>query len=326
MKSTIAFNAFLLSSASTASTVSTSSPFRTLAQRTSTLTKNISRARTLTTTTPTLRRQLEDPCTPCAGGLEPTNLDGSISLPEDMVGEGLTTMTCQEGSVLAGLVSSDDESCPMFQLIGYAFCGCPTPPTIEGVEICSLCYDGTPVPNPELVVDVGAQLGPNLGEDGLTCGLAQLGLGFMNLLSDPLSDMDVTGGDEIITTLEDEVGTDPSADDICPMMQTSIGTLCGCPVNPEQPSGCSICPEGTALSNPTKVIEIEDMAVTCGAGAVMASSVPSDDDQCNVIQADAQAVGCECEEDDDSAGFATTTNSGFIAVGTLAVATFIMSA
>ena len=235
----------------------------------------------------------QDCCTPCALGLEPTRLETVIDFGDFGDDETMTSMTCEEGAAIASSFPADDESCPGLQLAGYAFCGCPSPPNMDGVEdMCTLCYDGSPVPDPEMTVDMGD------GEP-VSCGMAQISMIFLGAM---MSGFDDTGFE--LSTMEGagEGPTDPNAEDIdiCPIMQATVGAMCGCPADPSAKAGCDICPPGTVLANPNKAITIDEesggtTSMTCELGAQQASIVPSDDSFCAEIQAEAVNAGCECE-------------------------------
>ena len=97
----------------------------------------------------------EEACTPCFGGSDPTNLDGTINLGDD------ETMTCEDlRSDVAPLYPSNDEVCPQIQLVGHTFCGCPSPPP----DSCTVCFDGSVVPDPDMIVD------PFGDGNSFTCG------------------------------------------------------------------------------------------------------------------------------------------------------------
>jgi len=225
-------------------------------------------------------------CTPCAQGLEPTRLDTTIDFGDFGDDETMGAMTCEQGAAVAGAFPADDESCPGMQLVGYAFCGCPSPPTMEGMEdACTLCYDGSPVPDPEMMVDTGD------GEP-ISCGVAQVGMMFLDGIMSGVDDA------ELFTMEEGEGTTDPNAGDfdMCSIIQGTVGTMCGCPVDPNAKAGCNICPPGTVLANPNKAIESEGSeGMTCSIGAQQASFLPSDDSLCAIIQAEAVNAGCKCE-------------------------------
>jgi hypothetical protein len=157
---------------------------------------------------------------------------------------------------------------------------------MEGMEdTCTLCYDGSPVPDPEIMVDTGD------GEP-ISCGVAQLGMMFLDGIMSGFDDA------ELSTMEEGEGTTDPNAGDIdmCPIMQGTVGAMCGCPVDPNAQAGCSICPPGAVLANPNKAIESEGSeGMTCEIGAQQASFLPSDDFLCDMIQLEAVNAGCKCE-------------------------------
>lgn len=206
-------------------------------------------------------------------------------------------MTCADGMELVKTFSAGDDSCPMLQMVGYAFCGCPEPPILTNVEeVCTLCSDGLPVPEPNVFVDLG-------NGDSMSCGLAQLGLGFLNVAtdnmstgvaSDTLSTMEQTA---VITTSDDSSYDTSLNIDTCSLMQNSIGSLCGCAnVNGSATDGCKICGRSATLANPGHIVDAQE-GLTCGAGAQQASFIPADDAFCSYIQAEAIIAGCKCEED-----------------------------
>ena len=235
-------------------------------------------------------------CTPCAKGFTPTFLDATIDLG-DFAPDLVTTMTCSDGMELVKTFSADDESCPMLQMVGFAFCGCPEPPVLANVEgVCTLCSDGLPVPEPNVFVDLG-------NGDSMSCGLAQLGLGFLNVatdnmstgvVSDTLSTMEQTA---VITTSDDSSHDTSMNIDTCSLMQNSIGSLCGCTNSSGSTvDGCKICGSSATLTNPDHIVDAQE-GLTCGAGAQQASFIPSDDAFCAYIQAEANVAGCNCKED-----------------------------
>lgn len=233
-------------------------------------------------------------CTPCAKGFTPTFLNATIDLGNFA---SVATMTCSDGMELVNSFSADDDSCEKLQMIGYAFCGCPEPPTLINVEeVCTLCSDGLPVPEPNVLVDLG-------NGDSMSCGLAQLGLGFLDVATDDIS----TGvASDALSTMEqttvlatsDDSSFDTSKNvDTCSLMQNSIGSLCGCANSSGSATdGCKICGSSATLTNPEHVVDAQE-GLTCGAGAQQASFIPSDDAFCAYIQAEANVAGCKCEED-----------------------------
>lgn len=234
-------------------------------------------------------------CTLCAKGLIPTFLDATIDLG-DFAPDQVTTMTCSDGKELVKTFSADDDSCPMLQMVGFAFCGCPEPPVLANVrEVCTLCSDGLPVPEPNFFVDMG-------NDDSISCGLAQLGLGFLNVATDNTS-TDVASG--ALSTIEetaaiatsDDSSYDTSNIDTCGLMQNSIGVLCGCANRTDSTAdGCKICGSSATLTNPDHIVDAQ-VGLTCGAGARQASFIPAHDAFCAYIQAEAIIAGCKCEED-----------------------------
>mmetsp|Transcript_20164 Transcript_20164/g.57843 ORF Transcript_20164/g.57843 Transcript_20164/m.57843 type:complete len:377 (+) Transcript_20164:325-1455(+) len=238
-----------------------------------------------------------DCCTPCAKGLELASPDATIDLG-DFAPEMVTKMTCSEGMALVETFPANEDSCPTLQMVGFAFCGCPEPPVMNTAGgICTLCSDGVPVVDPEVLVDLG-------NGESLSCGVAQLGLGFLN------AGTDSTSGDaasEALSTMEQQVVVTESDDssydtgmniDTCSLMQNSIGFLCGCAktTSSSTAGACKICGSNGILTNPNHVVDDEE-GLTCGAGAQQASIIPADDAFCAYVQAEATAAGCKCEDD-----------------------------
>ena len=224
----------------------------------------------------------------------PTSLDATIDLG-DFSPDLVTAMTCSDGMDLIQSFSADDDSCPILQFVGYAFCGCPEPPILTSAEeVCTLCSDGMPVPEPNVLVDLG-------NGDSISCGLAQLGLGFLNVpndntstdvASDALSTMEQTG----VVAASDDSSYDTMNIDTCGLMQNSIGTMCGCAQTSSSiTGGCKICGSSATLTNPDHIVDAQE-GLTCGAGAQQASIIPADDDFCAYIQAEAIVAGCKCED------------------------------
>jgi len=239
-----------------------------------------------------------DCCTPCAKGLEPASPDATINLG-GFAPEVVTTMTCSEGLALVETFPANDDSCPTLQMVGFAFCGCPEPPVMTNAAgVCTLCSDGEPVPNPEVLVDLG-------DGESLSCGIAQLGLGFLN------DSTDADSGDvasEALSTMEQQVVVTESDDssydtgmntiDTCSLMQNSIGSMCGCAKTISSTAGgCKICGSNGILTNPNHVVDDQE-GLTCGSGAQQASIVPGDDAFCEYIQTEAIAAGCKCADDE----------------------------
>lgn len=248
-------------------------------------------SRTLQTSTSTCGTNC---CTPCAKGFTPTFLNATIDLGNFA---SVATMTCSDGMELVKSFSSDDDSCEKLQMIGYAFCGCPEPPILANVEeVCTLCSDGLPVPEPNVLVDLG-------NGDSMSCGLAQLGLGFLHVAtgdmstgvaSDALSTMEQT---KVLATSDDSSFDTSMNIDTCSLMQNSIGSLCGCANSSGSATdGCKICGSSATLTNPDHIVDAQE-GLTCGAGAQQASFIPSDDAFCAYIQAEANVARCKCEED-----------------------------
>ena len=239
----------------------------------------------------------DDCCTPCAKGLEPTSPDSTINLG-GFAPEVVTTMTCSEGLALVETFPANDDSCPTLQMVGFAFCGCPEPPVMANAAVCTLCSDGAPVPDPEVLVDLGD------GEP-LSCGIAQLGLGLLNDSTDAASG---DAASAALSTMEQQVVVTESDDfsydtgiqniDTCSLMQTSIGSMCGCAKSTSNTAdGCKICASNGILTNPNHVVDDQE-GLTCGSGAQQAAFVPASDTFCEYIQAEAIAAGCKCTDDE----------------------------
>lgn len=238
-----------------------------------------------------------DCCTPCAKGLEPASPDAIINLA-GFAPEVVTTMTCSEGLALVETFPANDDSCPTLQMVGFAFCGCPEPPVMANAAVCTLCSDGAPVPDPEVLVDLGD------GEP-LSCGIAQLGLGLLNDSTDAASG---DAASAALSTMEQQVVVTESDDfsydtgiqniDTCSLMQTSIGSMCGCAKSTSNTAdGCKICASNGILTNPNHVVDDQE-GLTCGSGAQQAAFVPASDTFCEYIQAEAIAAGCKCTDDE----------------------------
>lgn len=238
-----------------------------------------------------------DCCTPCAKGLEPASPDAIINLA-GFAPEVVTTMTCSEGLALVETFPANDDSCPTLQMVGFAFCGCPEPPVMANAAVCMLCSDGAPVPDPEVLVDLGD------GEP-LSCGIAQLGLGLLNDSTDAASG---DAASAALSTMEQQVVVTESDDfsydtgiqniDTCSLMQTSIGSMCGCAKSTSNTAdGCKICASNGILTNPNHVVDDQE-GLTCGSGAQQAAFVPASDTFCEYIQAEAIAAGCKCTDDE----------------------------
>ena len=256
------------------------------------------------TTNPLHLRELQastcgggDCCTPCAKGLEPASPDAIINLA-GFAPEVVTTMTCSEGLALVETFPANDDSCPTLQMVGFAFCGCPEPPVMANAAVCTLCSDGAPVPDPEVLVDLGD------GEP-LSCGIAQLGLGLLNDSTDAASG---DAASAALSTMEQQVVVTESDDssydtgiqniDTCSLMQTSIGSMCGCAKSTSNTAdGCKICASNGILTNPNHVVDDQE-GLTCGSGAQQAAFVPASDTFCEYIQAEAIAAGCKCTDDE----------------------------
>ena len=239
-----------------------------------------------------------DCCTPCAKGLEPASPDAIINLV-GFAPEVVTTMTCSEGLALVETFPANDDSCPTLQMVGFAFCGCPEPPVMANAAgVCTLCSDGAPVPDPEVLVDLGD------GEP-LSCGIAQLGLGLLNDSTDAASG---DAASAALSTMEQQVVVTESDDssydtgiqniDTCSLMQNSIGSMCGCAKSTSNTAdGCKICASNGILTNPNHVVDDQE-GLTCGSGAQQAAFVPASDTFCEYIQAEAIAAGCKCTDDE----------------------------
>ena len=238
-----------------------------------------------------------DCCTPCAKGLEPASPDAIINLA-GFAPEVVTTMTCSEGLALVETFPANDDSCPTLQMVGFAFCGCPEPPVMANAAVCTLCSDGAPVPDPEVLVDLGD------GEP-LSCGIAQLGLGLLNDSTDAASG---DAASAALSTMEQQVVVTESDDssydtgiqniDTCSLMQNSIGSMCGCAKSTSNTGdGCKICGSNRILTNPNHVVDDQE-GLTCGSGAQQAAFVPASDTFCEYIQAEAIAAGCKCTDDE----------------------------
>ena len=238
-----------------------------------------------------------DCCTPCAKGLEPASPDAIINLA-GFAPEVVTTMTCSEGLALVETFPANDDSCPTLQMVGFAFCGCPEPPVMANAAVCTLCSDGAPVPDPEVLVDLG-------DGESLSCGIAQLGLGLLNDSTDAASGNEASAA---LSTMEQQVVVTESDDssydtgiqniDTCSLMQTSIGSMCGCAKSTSNTAdGCKICASNGILTNPNHVVDDQE-GLTCGSGAQQAAFVPASDTFCEYIQAEAIAAGCKCTDDE----------------------------
>jgi len=234
-------------------------------------------------------------CTPCAKGLTPTLPDGTIDLG-GFAPELVTAMTCSEGMELVKTFAADSASCSTLQMVGFSFCGCPEPPVLPGVEkVCTLCSDRMPVPEPDVLFDLG-------NSESISCGLAQLGLGFLDstfdasssdVASKALSTMEQTT--EVAASDDTSYDTDMNIDE-CSLMQNSVGTMCGCAkASSITNGGCMICSDYGTLINPNHVVDVQE-GLTCGAGAQQASIIPADDAFCAHIQGEAIVAGCKCND------------------------------
>ena len=253
----------------------------------------------------------DDCCTPCAKGLEPTSPDSTINLV-GFAPEVVTTMTCSEGLALVDTFPANDDSCPTLQMVGFAFCGCPEPPVMANAAgVCTLCSDGAPVPDPEVLVDLG-------DGESLSCGIAQLGLG---LLSDSTDAASGDAASAALSTMEQQVVVTESDDssydtgmqniDTCSLMQNSIGSMCGCAKTTSSTAGgCKICSSNGILTNPNHVVDDQE-GLTCGSGAQQAAFVPANDTFCEYIQAEAIAAGCKCTDDETPKSNLSDTGTSF---------------
>ena len=208
-------------------------------------------------------------------------------------------MTCSEGLALVETFPANDDSCPTLQMVGFAFCGCPEPPVMANAAgVCTLCSDGEPVPDAEVLVDLG-------DGESLSCGIAQLGLGLLNDSTDAASG---DAASAALSTMEQQVVVTESDDssydtgiqniDTCSLMQTSIGSMCGCAKSTSNTAdGCKICASNGILTNPNHVVDDQE-GLTCGSGAQQAAFVPASDTFCEYIQAEAIAAGCKCTDDE----------------------------
>lgn len=253
----------------------------------------------------------DDCCTPCAKGLKPTSPDSTINLG-GFAPEVVTTMTCSEGLALVETFPANDDSCPTLQMVGFAFCGCPEPPVMANAAgVCTLCSDGAPVPDPEVLVDLG-------DGESLSCGIAQLGLGLLNDSTDTASGNEASAAlstmeQQVVVTEPDDYSYDTGIQNIdtCSLMQNSIGSMCGCAKSTSNTAdGCKICGSNRILTNPNHVVDDQE-GLTCGSGAQQASIVPGDDTFCEYIQAEAIAAGCKCTDDETPKSNLSDTGTPF---------------
>ena len=299
-----------LTSLATVASAKSSTAFGALADK---LKKSLKR-----TTNPLHLRELQtsacggdDCCTPCAKGLEPASPDATINLV-GFAPEVVTTMTCSKGLALVETFPANDDSCPTLQMVGFAFCGCPEPPVMANAAgVCTLCSDGVPVPDPEVLVDLG-------DGESLSCGIAQLGLGLLNDSTDAASG---DAASAALSTMEQQVVVTESDDssydtgiqniDTCSLMQNSIGSMCGCAESTSNTAdGCKICGSNRILTNPNHVVDDQE-GLTCGSGAQQAAFVPASDTFCEYIQAEAIAAGCKCTDDEVPKSNLSDTGTSF---------------
>jgi len=191
---------------------------------------------------------VENCCSPCFGGQDLTNPDVIFNVDH---GE---TMTCEYVSDLAVMYSSNDEVCPQIQVVGHAFCGCPSSPP----DSCTLCSDGSVVPDPNMIIE------PFGDANSYTCG--ELVVGLLELDADDDADL-------------------------CSVYQNTVGVLCGCPTSPDPPLTCDLCPPGSVLSNPDDDINVVE-GETCGGAAIYAGYIPASDESCASIRDEASLAGC----------------------------------
>lgn len=149
-------------------------------------------------------------CTLCKDGTVPGN---AYLVSTAMVDDG-QNVTCYNFLQDAAAISEDDDSCAVLQSLGAALCGCPIP---ESSPPCTLCSDGSPIPDPSKTI----------GQEAFTCG-----------------------------AIERYVQTDtrPGA---CQAYQATAGAYCGCPpptpAAEESPSElCNLC-ESHSLPDPGRL-------------------------------------------------------------------------
>ena len=248
------------------------------------------------------------PCQLCADGSAPGN--ANLDIPE-------VNFTCSVFSSLLLANTNQTECAEIQSSILPQFCGCPSNTTSS----CSICPDGGTVGNPNVIVSL-----PDSSDgDNLTCAQYELALQFtpalgeddeldacasiQQLLSEPCGcanpivpnctlceDGSPSPNQDVVfdvnttcATLEQGARAFPNA--VCPSLQGTAGTYCGCNNTATAAQACRICGNGTLLPDPALVAGQDEFGDPVGCGELeFEGSV--DPTQCSEIQAKHAAICC----------------------------------
>ena len=219
----------------------------------------------------------------------------SVRLPDKKLGiQGVPTDTCGDVEAFAVAMTADSQLCRAVQAFG-PFCGCNIAPTA-----CSLCWDGSTVPNKQQTV-------PSLN---MSLYLP-LGLSVPNTFNCEQLESFLHFGE-----MQDS--------NQCVAAQQDLGETCGCPplltnstnfffnrtVEPEidrpainrtepaeETQRCSICPNGVTMENPDRVLSINDASqnLRCRDWDRIANVADASSDDCSLFGIFASYCGCQDE-------------------------------
>ena len=237
-------------------------------------------------------------CTFCEDGSAPGNFD--LQLPD-------TNLTCGSFAALATLLN-ETACADLHSNVLPTFCGCPTAPTTG----CTLCPEGDPVGNPNLVVSIPGGTTQscaafdaflNVGADQEVCDSLQLFLsgpcGCPNPLvptctlcedgsSSPTPDLLIDGEN---TCLAIEQGAGVFSESICTNLQGTAGVYCGCDNPTTAAQVCRVCGDNILLPNPSLVAGTEEDGdpLTC---AIIEFEAGTDSSACAASRAQHAATCC----------------------------------
>ena len=231
---------------------------------------------------------VEQQCTVC-GERGPS----SVPFPDkQLLVDGIPLDNCGQVEASAPLLNKGSVFCEVMQSVG-PLCGCAVSPTA-----CTLCWDGSPVTNPNL------ELTSYPAEDFLATSLPGVVL-TCELL------------DSILQVRDEEDDTQ------CLNIRIDVGEMCGCPslpndqhviitTNTTEPledenndedgdessivhseDNCSLCPNGEAPRYPDKPLNlVGSTSYTCSDWDRFASVSDAESSDCSWIQAFSKYCGC----------------------------------
>ena len=154
-------------------------------------------------------------CNMCGGGGKTPSYDinhGRFLVEFPPADDPIDCMT----QLIYANTASNGVNCEAMQFSLETYCGCPNAP--ETTPPCSLCKDGAPLPDPDMIILPG----------DVTCAQVQ------------------------------DIANDPDVTTQCEALQNTAGVYCGCEANDPDAAGVKrICPDSALLPDPTIGFNLE---------------------------------------------------------------------